>query len=317
MRTPTLCLACFPLFAFGVPMASTAEIADTADTSADSPTLAYIESVRSDNVRHSGRTAVVEFEDGERVPVTKYNGPASYEVIGPLAMEHDALAHAASDRGDVADALSRALRRCQVAPTSLEDATAQVARVRAGDQFLLPRFGSPEMNLGSPEEREERYRNHMMRELTFCDGVTAKQKSQADYWLAKAAGMGDPIAALNYAEQLGNRPEAFAFWVMAWQAGYADALQSLARLYREGRSDVPIRSPDRVRAHTHQYLYVRLMESLGPTDRPMGRIRARLLAEAQNELQSLERELKIGEREESISQAKAMLKANTNCCQPL
>ncbi len=153
--------------------------------------------------------------------------------------------------------------------------------------------------------------------LNLCKGVTAQQKSWADFWLAKATELGDPYAALNYAEQLGNSLDAIPFWEAAWLAGEADALASLARLYREARSTPPLCDPDRVQAYTYQYLYVRLMEATSPTDAPMGRIRGRLLAEAQDASQSLERELSVGERENAVAQAKAMLKANANCCQPL
>ncbi len=267
--------------------------AAAAEPSADSPTLAYIESVKTTNVRHSGRTVSVSFDDGEQVPATKLNGPASYEVVGPLAEEYDALERAASSRGEVASALSRALRTCQDAPTSLEEANARAAHAPVKFADLFTRL------------------------FKQCDGVTTEQKAKADFWLAKAAELGDPIAALNYAEQLGNTAEAFPLWEAGWRAGYGDALASLARLYRDGRSTPPRRDPDHAKAYTYQYLYVRLMDAMSPVATPMGRIRARLLAEALDDLQSLERELSVGERDNAVTQAKAMLKANTNCCQPM
>jgi len=308
MRTATrswmLQCAAWALFA----VLASAWAAQTTVPATDSPTLAYIESVKAKNVRYSGKTVLVSLDDGDRLRVTKFNGPDPYGVVGPLAGEYDILERVASTRGEVALALSEGLRACQRAPASQEDIDNEMAMI----PDVAPFPGG--MSREAQKKLVLRVRTHL---LNLCKGVTAEQTARADFWLAKAAELGDPYAALNYAEQLGNSLDAVPFWESAWLAGHADALASLARLYREGRSTPPLRDPDHAQAYAYQYLYVRLTEAMSPTDAPMGRIRARWLAEAQADLQAFERGLTVGEQENAVAQARAMLEANANCCQPL
>ena len=284
---------------------------EAAEPSTDSPTLAYIEMVKAKNVRYAGNTALVSFDDGEQVPVIKFNGPAGYDVAGPLAEEYETLERAASTRAEVASALANALRACQAAPISQEAIDEETVRIRRSGPVLGE---GPQPTLDERVKRTVEVGSYL---LKFCEGVTSEQKERADFWLAKAAELGDPIAALNYAERLGDAPEAFPLLEAAWRAGEADALAALARLYRQGQSTPPFRDPDRVKAYTHQYLYVRLMEGMSPTTTKMGRIRSRWLAAARADLETMQRDLRPGEQVSAVAQAKAMLKANANCCQPL
>jgi hypothetical protein len=269
-------------------------IADAATPPADEP--------------ESKQTVLVTFDDGEQVRAWRYSSPPAHEVVGSLASQYETLARDAATSGDIAFALSRALRVCHQAPTSEEDIGREIAQLRQGAPLLAD---GTQASAGEKERSVNRIGTYL---LELCKGVTAEQKAKADFWLAKAAELGDPIASLNYAAHLGSTPEARSFLEAAWLAGEGDALPNLARLYDDGRAQAS-GTPDRVQAYAHQYLYVRLME--GMTLPTMGPLRAKWLASAKAVLQSIEPKLSAAERARAAAQAKAMLKANANCCQPL
>lgn len=221
-------------------------------------------------------SVLVQFEDGTAIPIrVVFVLPLPSPVDGRLPLrEQYPLLRRLAEGGDAVAAreLYQLLSAC----------------LQAGNQGLAPDSAA----------------------MRRCEGVTAAQTAEALDWLQRAARGGDDLAAIRWADHLGNSQEGFEAWEALWRRGELRALNALARLYERGIPASTGGVADPVSAHAYQLVDFQVREAVYSKFQGL----AGTVTRHADRLRSAGGQLNPQQHAEAQALAWQILSSNPNCC---